>query len=139
MSHQASAVLRALSLTAIPCWLTCSRYPREREGSEKRHPPTQVLLGLPFCPLLPALGQKHSLSFRTRVMCRFTIKATKSYRLPLHRGSYKKHVPGFRCCSLGRKFAVFFSLPQTRLGNALCSPALANDAFPEEDARLSKT
>lgn len=104
----------------------------------EERPPTQVLLGLPFFPLLPALGQKHNLPCRTTVTCRFTIKATRSYRLPLRRGSHKRHVPGFPCCSLGRKSAVFFSLPQTWLGNALCSLALANDAFPEEDARPSQ-
>lgn len=39
---------------------------------------------------------------------------------------------------LPREKVVFFSLLQTQDGNELCSLALANSVFPEDDARLSQ-
>lgn len=127
MSHQASAV-HCHSLLLFPLG----------KGNIRDTPfPTQVLLSFPFLPLLPALGQEHNLLFRIRVMCRFPVKVTRSYRPPRCRGSYKS-IPIFPCCCLGRELVVFFSLLQTQAGNELCSLALAKNAFPEDDARLSQ-
>lgn len=78
--------------------------------------PTQVLLGFPFFPLLSALGQEHNLPFQIRVMWRFLVKVTRSYRWLWCRGSYKS-IPTFPCCCLRRKLVVFFSLVQTQAGN----------------------
>lgn len=71
-------------------------------------------------------------------MCRFTIKATRSYRLPPHRGSHKEACPRLSLLQPREKVCDFLFPTQTWLGNSLRSLALANDAFPEENARLSQ-
>lgn len=98
---------------------------------------TQVLLSFPFLYLLPALGQEHNLPFRIRVMYRFHVKVTRSYRPPQCRGSYKS-ITIFPCCCLRRKLEHFFSLLQMQAGNELCSLALAKNAFAEDNARVSQ-
>lgn len=100
--------------------------------------PTQVLLSFPFLPLLPALGQEHNLLFRIRVMRRFPVKVTRSYRPPRCRGSYKS-IPIFPCCCLGRELVVFFSLLQTRLGMSCVAWLLQRMLFQRTMlARLSQ-